>query len=348
VVRRGEGGVQSKLPAKPKRAAGGEVSLRVKLDHSGLTIAGKSRALSAADQLLGAIVGIPADYLEGLRRRNELRREARERFLEADIAAAMQRVEGLSSLGQATMQRLLSDEYRKQQNRTSVWLAAEEHLLLPSGDEASSEDGSEVDEVSVNADWMNKFSSFAQDVSSEDLQIIWGKLLAGEILRPGSFSLLTLRVISELDQSIASDFSLAWSKDVGGSVDYSPEWRRGEWFARWKRLSEAGLMAENNVAQYVPSMRPGSGDVGLWAPAGAGREFLNIAFRKNSSCQWDHIEFTRVGREIGKLLPRPNYDANLRSMAGNLSKSGIVSITLITPQILARGELGEVLWKEGA
>lgn len=347
--RRGEGGVQSKLPARPKRAAGGEVSLRVKLDHSGLTIAGKSRALSAADQLLGAVVGIPADYLEGLRRRNELRREARERFLEADIAAAMQQVEGLSSLGQATMQRLLSDEYRKQQNRASVWLAAEEHLLLaPDGGETNSEAGPEVEEASINADWMNKFSSFAQDISDEDLQIIWGKLLAGEILRPGSFSLSTLRVISELDQSIANDFSLAWSKDVGGSVDYSPEWRRGEWFARWRRLSEAGLMAENSVAQYLPSMRPESGEIGLWAPVGAGREFLNIAFRKNSSCKWDHIEFTRVGREIGNILPRPNYDLNLRSMAGNLSKSGIVSITLVTSQILAKGELGEVIWREGA
>lgn len=339
---------QSKLPAKPKGAAGGEVSLRVKLDHSGLTIAAKSRALSAADQLLGTLIGLPADYLEGLRRRNELRRAAKERFLEADIAAAMQQVEGLSDLGKVTMQRLLADEYRKQENRASVWLAAEEHLLLSSDcDETNSEAGPEVEEASINPDWMNKFSSFAQDISSEGLQIIWGKLLAGEISRPGSFGLSTLRVISELDQSTANDFTLAWAKDVGGSVDYSSEWRRGEWFARWRRLSEAGLMAESSVAQYPPAIHPQAGSIGLWAPVSAGREFLNISFRQNSSCQWSNIEFTRVGREIGKLLPGPNYEDNLRSMARNLPKDGILSITLFTPRILAEGKMGEVIWREG-
>ena len=63
---------------------GGEVSIRAQLDATGLTVGGKSRALAAADRLLGGLVGIPAAYLEGVRARVEARGAGRLALIQAD------------------------------------------------------------------------------------------------------------------------------------------------------------------------------------------------------------------------------------------------------------------------
>lgn len=79
---------------------------------------------------------------------------------------------------------------------------------------------------------MNSFMRFAEDASSDRLRDLFGRILAGQIFRPGAFCLTTLRTLSELDQAIATDFQIAWSRSVGEAVDHSEEWHRGEGFAR--------------------------------------------------------------------------------------------------------------------
>ena len=55
-------------------------------------------------------------------------------------------------------------------------------------------------------DWTARFFSDVQDVSSEEMQSLWGKVLAGEVERPGSTSILTLSILRNLDQATASIF----------------------------------------------------------------------------------------------------------------------------------------------
>ncbi len=62
-----------------------------------------------------------------------------------------------------------------------------------------------VDEP-VNSDWVTRLFDIVKDVSSEEMQLIWGKILAGEIKRPGSFSLRTLDTIRNLSQNDATTF----------------------------------------------------------------------------------------------------------------------------------------------
>lgn len=46
---------------------------------------------------------------------------------------------------------------------------------------------SSVSEESVDNDWVTRFFDSVADVSSEEMQMIWGKILAGEVNEPGSF-----------------------------------------------------------------------------------------------------------------------------------------------------------------
>ena len=55
-------------------------------------------------------------------------------------------------------------------------------------------------------DWTARFFDAAQDVSSEELQEIWGKILAGEVKSPGQTSLRTLSILRDMTQKEAQDF----------------------------------------------------------------------------------------------------------------------------------------------
>ena len=55
-------------------------------------------------------------------------------------------------------------------------------------------------------DWTARFFNDVQDVSSEDMQSLWAKILAGEIERPGSTSIRTLGILKNLDQFTACLF----------------------------------------------------------------------------------------------------------------------------------------------
>src|SRR5690606_28790716 len=50
----------------------------------------------------------------------------------------------------------------------------------------------------VDEDWLGRFFKYAEDVSNEDMQKIWGKILAGEVKRPNTYSLRTLEFIKNL------------------------------------------------------------------------------------------------------------------------------------------------------
>ena len=75
----------------------------------------------------------------------------------------------------------------------------------------------EVPDHDPDPDWVARFFDGAQDVSSEELQKLWGKILAGEIKSPGQTSLRTLSILRNMTQQEAKDF-LALMRFRIGSV----------------------------------------------------------------------------------------------------------------------------------
>lgn len=47
-------------------------------------------------------------------------------------------------------------------------------------------------------DWFNSYITLAEDVSNKTMQDLWAKILAGELSRPGSYSLKALKVFREM------------------------------------------------------------------------------------------------------------------------------------------------------
>lgn len=93
--------------------------------------------------------------------------------------------------------RISYQEEQKQRNIESVITHAYADL---EGEET-------VSKESVDNDWIIRFFDFASGISNEEMQILWGKILSGEIKEPGSFSFRTLDILRNLSNDEARAFS---------------------------------------------------------------------------------------------------------------------------------------------
>lgn len=92
--------------------------------------------------------------------------------------------------------RLAYQETKKQENIESVIGSAYKEL-----------EGKELEtDENVDEDWMFRLINSVEDISNEKMQQLWGKILAGEIIRPNSFSLRTLDILRNLNQNEAKLF----------------------------------------------------------------------------------------------------------------------------------------------
>ena len=67
----------------------------------------------------------------------------------------------------------------------------------------------QVSEEPVEDDWRVRFFNIAEDITDADMQILWGKILAGEVASPGRFSLRTLDILRNLSRHEAEVFQRA-------------------------------------------------------------------------------------------------------------------------------------------
>ena len=70
------------------------------------------------------------------------------------------------------------------------------------------------EERTINDDWLNSFEEEARQKSTEEMQALFGRILAGEIKKPGSYSIKTVKLLGELDQSVAILFRKLCSVSV--------------------------------------------------------------------------------------------------------------------------------------
>ena len=161
--------------------------------------------VKALDRLVGATVDIPVAWLQQKKAKIDAQTESY-KLVEAGIAKSAASAAGEDpEVAQRAMSALVRKEYRKQTNREAVATAMVEDMRdyvaqATVGGEVPVPDG-QLDE-----DWLNVFERFAEDASSERLQDLWGRVLAGEIRRPGRFSTRTLRFLSEFSQADALTF----------------------------------------------------------------------------------------------------------------------------------------------
>lgn len=92
--------------------------------------------------------------------------------------------------------RISFQETKKQLNIENITAIAAEDL----------KDEPEIVNQPIDEDWITRFFNIAEEISNEEMQSLWGRILAGEIKQPKSYSLRTLELIRNLSKNEADIF----------------------------------------------------------------------------------------------------------------------------------------------
>lgn len=156
----------------------------------------KRRAKSAFTRVAGA-------YVPAVLSRSQSAKDDREADSQI-MAAVAKRAAEIAADDPEIVQRMVAnfadEQIRKQQNRENVAQKAAQYL----DDDAAQKPSADDADTTVDDDWINTFSAHAEKASSENLRDMWARVLAGEIRKPGAFSLVTLHLVALLDKAGAS------------------------------------------------------------------------------------------------------------------------------------------------
>lgn len=100
----------------------------------------------------------------------------------------------LESIDQVADFNTRADAIRQEISLAKSVIYAEEELA---------QDAQEPPIEKVSEDWLLRWRNCAANVSSDELQSLWGKVLAGEVKNPGRYSLRTLEFLRNLSQDEA-------------------------------------------------------------------------------------------------------------------------------------------------
>ncbi len=293
-------------------------------------LAGLSQPLTKAIEVISAGMGTvyrplgikreadaKAYEIETIARAEAQAEEARKDVATAGILGRLQQIQQSDpDFCQRARQRLLQRELEGQLNVEAI--AGQAIKLLP--DQVSNEP--------VSPDWRRKFFMEADNVCSADLQLLWGKVLAGEITTPGSFSLRTLEVLKNLSQDEAQTFSKlctlamaeGWVVRPGHDVNTTLD-PFGFSYGQLLVLRDAGLLHSGDTLARLFTFVPKQGVV-------MQNNGVLIQMRTDAEAEQKRsvpsLPFSQAGRELQRLiLPNPNEEY-LKTMGAFLRTLGIV------------------------
>ena len=248
-------------------------------------------------------------------------REARELLARSGRATA-----GDVDIGETISERV---RYREQTRLSNIG-AAVSHAAAVLEDKAVG--GNEVDH-----DWTARFFNDVQDVSSEEMHVLWGRILAGEVERPGATSLRTLGVLRDLDQATAklfvrfcscSVFAIAARGEMvdvrvsslGRDVRLNDLAEFGFGFPDLNRLHEHGLVIPdyNSWAGYDWAVVPSLSHEPLPSFRHQGREWALVSgpdYRPEGPLKIEGVALTVSGHELSRVVdlgPMPRYLEDLK------------------------------------
>jgi hypothetical protein len=303
-----------------------EVAIAAKLEENGIALRAKSRAVAALDRLVGSLFDMPAAFFEGVSSKRRLRDEITERLKSAQARLAEQQVKQMPELGTILINDVLEDRARKQANAAGIAVEAIETMkALPPPEAAAAGTSAQDHDEEIDEDWMNQFVRYAEDASSERLQQVWGRVLAGEIRKPGSFSRHTLRFIAELDKETAENCELLARHVVGKWLLKSDRWNEGKLFLVSVDLQRLGII--EGVGIGGPQQNFTVDVNGNAAIAGKAWGLL-VRGTPGTKLSFPVFMLTRMGQEVMSLLNVADEAASLREIEGKIEKSGLQLIFL--------------------
>lgn len=259
--------------------------------------------------------------------------EAEQEKCDSKLSSALARVEQIAQenpeLAARAKQRLLMREIEGQLNIEAI--AEHAYFALPPS----------VSEEPISSDWRRKFFLEAENVCESDMQFLWGKVLAGEIATPGFFSLRTLDALRNISKAEAELFrkacSLAmadgWIAVPGHDLN-SALVPYGLTYGDILSLRDIGLLMDgDNIHKDFSPANPVPGPQEHNAMLLNNGQWIQLSGQGLAGLRITALLFTKVGRELQRLIDPSADDEYLHALGNNLRARGIVAKRGIsTPQ----------------
>ena len=162
-------------------------------------------------KLITGSVDIGVAKLESISSDTRAKTAAKNEVTRAAGKAAAIRLGESDELGDRALDFFANDIIGQQRNRETIAkFAADEIAQDPPKEDAQSE---------IDEDWLNMFSDIAAKKSNEEMQLYMGKILAGEVRQPGSFSVATIVLLAGLGGREAHLFQKLCNISMGIRTD---------------------------------------------------------------------------------------------------------------------------------
>lgn len=234
---------------------------------------------------------------------------------EAQALAQVRQLEilanGDAELIQRARLRVLTREVEGQCNAEAIAEQALKHLPAS------------VSEAPVSDDWRRKFFLEAENVCDADLQLLWGKVLAGETASPGSYSVRTLGILKNVSRSEAEMFKTfcGLASTHGQVVNMGGEKLKefGLNYGSLLTLRDAGLLHENDSLHRSFEGMPNSVTSTIEVNNGI---FIQLSAPNLCHLQIPCYPLTQAGQELQNLIPPNPCEPYLKTMAQYLRQRG--------------------------
>lgn len=256
-------------------------------------------SVKALDRLLGAAVDIPVAWLEQQKAKIKAKTASIEAVEGAIGNSVATKIVSDEDVIEAATAALLRKEYRRTKNLEAVGVAMIEDMAT-SG-QSGAENAPPPDDV--DEDWLNVFERYAESASSERMQKLWGRVLSGEVRKPGKFSLRTLRFLSEFSQADAltfADFCENCFGDMAPSKLVRPDGQKD--IRHLIYLESAGLIqGASGIGGLSLSINVNSSGNGMIREGALGILFQT---EPNTKIEFSTVTLTPLGQELVALLPQ--------------------------------------------
>lgn len=212
-----------------------------------------------------------------------------------------------NSIETRAIETMIQREIQKQINLDSIISKSIEFI----------EKNSTVTEETVDTDWMTRFINISQDVSNEEMQILWSKILSDEVVKPNSYSIRTLETL----RNISSNEAKLFSKFVNLSIKLSGTFMvvNDKEYLNENGISlhDINLLKELNLINTDLNYSIFSGGK-IEIPYADKVMFINN--RSQNKLSFNIITLTRIGSEIYNLIEK-DYKTSILENIGKVIKS---------------------------
>lgn len=224
-----------------------------------------------------------------------------------------------STLDQRVVARLAYQEAKKQTNIEQITSYAAEELR----------DERDTNSEKPDSDWTTRFFRIAEDITTDQMQMLWGKVLAGEVKRPGSYSLRALDLLKNITQQEAEMFvRVGQISFVSGGKTFVPNPERGKYlddhfglrFTDFLILREIDLLVANDLEFSLQPVEQDTQSVFT-----CGNTCVLVERPKGTPKQAiQAIVFTEIGRQLLQLVERKPADPGyIKKFASLFRREGI-------------------------